>query len=318
MIICYYNSKSNSQRSRSYVLIFKFVPCTGGFDPFDDANLREIEADNGAPPNSITSASWCKRPDLRTPNQQTANLKVCCATPEGANYFLKERIRVLGELVNVRMDLKVPTRCNQCQEYGHIRANCTNPERCVNCASIDHTVESCLIGNKQCCVSCGEGSDHGSASPACPTYKSKCDDINSRFPENLLPFFPTADRATWASLPSNPPRPTSPFPQRDATPQNLCFGLTVPQSYRPGRQPARGARCPPSPAARSSQPGPSQPIPSSSQRPVDNGWNRNLHQTELPRAWGSQTQNPPSSSQPQVPYPSQQRSQHSPNTQPNE
>jgi hypothetical protein len=114
---------------------------------------------------------------------------VCCATPEGANHFLKERIRVHGELVNVRMDLRVPTRCNQCQEYGHIRANCVNLERCANCASIEHTIENCLIGNKQSCMSCREGSDHSSASPACPTYKSKCDDINARFPENLLPYF---------------------------------------------------------------------------------------------------------------------------------
>jgi hypothetical protein len=57
-------SPTASIRSHSYVLIFKFVPCTGGFDPSDDANLREIETDNGAPPNSIVSASWCKRPDL--------------------------------------------------------------------------------------------------------------------------------------------------------------------------------------------------------------------------------------------------------------
>jgi hypothetical protein len=245
-----------SIRSRSYVLIFKFVPCTGGFDPSDDTNLRKIETDNGAPPNSIVSASWCKCLDLQAPNQQTANLKVCCATPEGANHLLKEHIRVHGELVNVRMDLRVPMRCNQCQEYGHIRANCVNPERCVNCASIDHTVENCLIGNKQSCVSCGEGSDQGSASPVCPTYKSKCNDINSRFPENLLPYFSTADIATWAPLPSNPHRPTLPFPQRDTPPQNLRYSLTVPQTYRPGRQPARGARRPPSPANAALSPAP--------------------------------------------------------------
>jgi len=44
-------------RQRKYALIFKFVPCSGSFDPYDDANLREIESDNGAPPNSIVSAS---------------------------------------------------------------------------------------------------------------------------------------------------------------------------------------------------------------------------------------------------------------------
>ena len=118
-------------RPRNYVLIFKFVPCMGSFDPYDEDSLWEIESDNGTPTNSISSASWCKRPDLRSPNQQTANLKVCFMTPEGANLFLKEHIRVQGELVNVRMDLRIPTRCNQCQEYGHIRANCINQERCA-------------------------------------------------------------------------------------------------------------------------------------------------------------------------------------------
>ena len=35
-----------SIRLCSYVLIFKFVPCSGGFDPSNDANLCEIETDN--------------------------------------------------------------------------------------------------------------------------------------------------------------------------------------------------------------------------------------------------------------------------------
>ena len=303
-------------RQRSYALIFKFVPCSGNFDPSDDANLREIESDNGAPPNSIVSASWCKRPDLRSPNQQTANLKVCCASPESANHYLRERIRVHGELVNVRMDLRMPTRCNRCQEYGHIRANCINPERCANCAGVNHSAGDCLIGNKQSCVSCGEGSDHGSASPSCPIFKSKCDDINARFPENSLPYFPTSDRATWASLPSNPPRPSSPFPQRDTSSQSLRYGLTVPQRNHARSRATSGTGRPPSPATRSTQPSSSQAIPSTSQRPVDNGWNRNLRQSELPRAWNSQSQVP--SSQPQAPFSSQQRSQHPSSSQSNE
>jgi hypothetical protein len=302
---------------RSYALIFKFVPCSGGFDPSDDVSLCEIELDNGTPPNSIVSASWCKHPDLQAPNQQTANLKVCCASPESANHYLKERIRVHGELVNVRMDLRMPTRCNRCQEYSHIRANCINLERCANCAGVDHSVGDCLIGNKQSCVSCGEGSDHGSTSPTCPIFKSKCDDINSRFPENSLPYFPMLDRATWASLPSNPPHQSSPFPQRNTSLQSLHYGLTVPQVNRTGSRATRGTGRPPSPVTRSLQPGSSQAIPLSSQCPVENGWNCNLRQTELPRAWSSQSQ-VPSSSQPQAPFSSQQRLQHPSSSQSNE
>ena len=246
-------------RPRRYPLIFRFVPCKGDFDPESNDHIRDIELDNGAADNAISSASWCKRPDQRSPNQQTANLKVYCSSPEHANFFLKERIRVQGEIVNVRKDIRMPIRCNQCQEYDHIRANCTNPEKCANCASMEHTTGNCIIGNKPCCVSCGVNSDHGSASPSCPMLKRKCEALDIRFPENSMPYFPTADRSTWAAAPRNPPRPTSPMPQR-------------------------------------SQPGPSQ-APASSQRPVDNGWPRHMRQTELPNAWGSQNQASSSSQQ---------------------
>jgi hypothetical protein len=60
-------------RQCKYTLIFKFVPCSGGFDPYDDVNLREIESDNDAPPNSIVSASWAKHPTSR---QQTLRFAV--------------------------------------------------------------------------------------------------------------------------------------------------------------------------------------------------------------------------------------------------
>ena len=293
-------------RPRNYVLIFKFVPCAGRFDPYDEGSLREIESDNGAPSNSISSASWCKRPDLRSPNQQTANLKVCFMSPEGANFFLKERIRVQGELVNVRMDLRIPTRCNQCQEYGHIRANCINQERCANCAGVDHSISDCRIGNKPKCVSCGESSDHSSVSLSCPVFKAKCEDINARFPENSLPYFPTSDRATWSSLPTNPPRPPSPLPQRVTSHHNAQPSPhhREQNASQPGRQvnPTPGIRRrSPSPMSRRTQYSSSQPVPSSSQHPVDNGWNRNLRQTELPRAWASQPQIPASSSSQQRP-----------------
>ena len=221
-----------------------------------EEHLRNIELDNGAVTGSITLAAWCKRPDLRSPNQQTANLKVFCSSPENANFYLKERIRIQGEVVNVRKDIRMPTRCNQCQEYDHIRANCINPERCANCASEEHTTGNCIIGNKPCCISCGENLDHGSASPSCPVLKKKCDALDLRFPENSMPYFPTADCSTWASAPRNPPRPTSPMPPR-----------------------AEHAHQGPAP----------------SQRQTDNRWPRNQRQTELLNTWSSQPRNSQSS-----------------------
>lgn len=50
----------------------------------------QIEEDMSLPPHSITSASWIKKPELRVPNQKTANLKVLCAPADVANKLLRE------------------------------------------------------------------------------------------------------------------------------------------------------------------------------------------------------------------------------------
>ena len=133
----------------------------------------------------------------------------------------------------------------------------------------------------------GESSDHSSVSLSCPVFKAKCEDINARFPENSLPYFPTSDRATWSSLLTNPPRPTSPFPQCVTSHHNAQPSPhhREQNASQPGRQvnPTPGIHIrSPSPMSRRTQYSSSQPVPSSSQRPVDNSWNCNLRQTELP------------------------------------
>ena len=47
-------------RPRTYAIIMHFVPCSGQFDPGNDAHLREVEVENDIPPNTITLATWCK------------------------------------------------------------------------------------------------------------------------------------------------------------------------------------------------------------------------------------------------------------------
>ena len=50
-------------RPQSYAVIFRFVPCKGPFDPNSEEHIRNIEKENDLNPNSIISASWCKRPE---------------------------------------------------------------------------------------------------------------------------------------------------------------------------------------------------------------------------------------------------------------
>ena len=130
-------------RPHTFSIIFRFVPCQGQFDPSSGAHLRNIERENDLVEGSIVSASWCKHPEKRSPNQATATLKVACLNPETANKLLTSRIRVEDHLVTVRKDLRIPIRCIKCQGYGHTQDTCFDIERCSNCTSESHSSSSC-------------------------------------------------------------------------------------------------------------------------------------------------------------------------------
>ncbi|KAF8808116.1 hypothetical protein BYT27DRAFT_7030340, partial [Phlegmacium glaucopus] len=75
-------------KAKGYNLIFKFVPCTGNFDPSDANCISDLESSNNLQPGSISSATWLKRLDRRSPSQKVASLKVVCSSPETANHLL--------------------------------------------------------------------------------------------------------------------------------------------------------------------------------------------------------------------------------------
>ena len=263
-------------RPRAYSVIFRFVPCNGGFNPSDSTHLRNIERDNDLPNRSIISASWCKRPDRHAPNQATATLKVACSTPDSANQLLTGRIRVEDHLVDVRKDIRIPVRCVKCQGYGHIQDSCIGTERCANCASEFHIADTC--DRAPACVSCGPDSRHPSTSPACPTFVSKCNALDGRFPENSMPYFPSTSPWTWAAAPTNPPPPETPLP-----PPQLASSRQ--RAVRPERQTSHH---------REESPHQAQAPPSSLPRQTDNGWpSQRRRQTTLTSAWGSQPKAPP-------------------------
>ena len=266
---------------RTYATIFRFVPCTGQFDPGVAEHLRDLERDNDLPPDSISSASWCKRPEKRSPNQKTATLKVNCANPTSANLLITGRIRVADQLVNVRKDIRQPIRCVKCQEFGHTRDACIGVEKCANCASKSHTTNNCPNAWTPKCVSCGVGSTHPSTSPKCPSFIKKCEALDERFPENTMPYFPTSEAWTWASTPVNPPRPSSPNPP-------------LPMRSNPRLRSPRSTH-------QSSHQGNEWSQP----RHTDNGWPNERRQSTLHGYWGSQpaasSSNPRSDHHPPLP-----------------
>jgi hypothetical protein len=66
---------------------------------------------------------------------------------------------------------------------------------------------------------------HSSKDPLCLTYQRKVDEINSKYPENLMPYYPTHEPWTHALLPpqTQPYYAPPPNSRTDATnPTNLC------------------------------------------------------------------------------------------------
>ena len=67
---------------QAHIVIFRFVPCKGSFNPSNDEHLRNVKEENYLQASSIAAASWCKCPDRRSLGQTTATLKVDCANPD--------------------------------------------------------------------------------------------------------------------------------------------------------------------------------------------------------------------------------------------
>jgi hypothetical protein len=241
-------------KPKEYPVIFKFVPCKDDFDPTNTDHLSLVEKQNGFAPGTISKAHWIKSIDRRAANQSFASLKVICSSPVHANSLLQNRVFVLGHKVTVCKDIREPVRCNKCQQYGHIRAKCPNPELCAFCASPDHNSLHCAPNHPPRCVSCGPTSTHNSVSRKCPTFISKCAALDSRFPENSMPLFPTEDPSTWVLVPSKlsvAPPPHVPRRTLTSTALNSLHPTTSAPSSQTRPPPAPNSSAPSAPSRQS-------------------------------------------------------------------
>ncbi|KAF9233165.1 hypothetical protein BU15DRAFT_17532, partial [Melanogaster broomeanus] len=83
-----------------------------------------------------------------------------------------------------------PIRCAQCQKWGHIARDCTATyDTCAICGHT-HRKEDCSSFKTYYCVGC-DANDHSSNDPHCPTYLAKRAEMDAKYPENRMPYFPT-------------------------------------------------------------------------------------------------------------------------------
>lgn len=209
---------------QTHKLIFRFIPCDGDFNPSDPNHIREVEERAGIEPFSIKSMTWCRPENKRAPNQSFANASVIVNSARAGNQLLHGDLYICDKRITIQKDVRHPVLCNKCQQYGHIRRDCTNDTRCVICSG-PHDVSSCNDREKPCCVSCGPTSHHTTNATHCPDLQRRRDDLRRRFPEDTMPFFPIYDDSTtWvqapAAAPAMPPQPEYNRPPRQEYHQN--------------------------------------------------------------------------------------------------
>ncbi|KIO03609.1 hypothetical protein M404DRAFT_43837, partial [Pisolithus tinctorius Marx 270] len=56
----------------------------------------------------------------------------------------------------------------------------------------EHRTSNCNSHKTYHCMACNT-SDHASSHQECPEFVQKCADLNSRTPNNIMPYFPTSE-----------------------------------------------------------------------------------------------------------------------------
>ena len=196
----------------------------------DPAGLRELETSAKLDPHSITRATWIKDPSCRTLNQRCANIKVFCETPEAANSLIMSSPQHLGSQLCTHKDIKVPSTCLKCQQYGHFAMNCAEMlPTCGRCGDGHPTLE-CDTHATTKCTPCGSN-DHQTNNPECPKHQNWENALLLKDPETLMPYYTTNERWTWGLpqkgdvTPENPP----PAPKRPSRPTHPQGPMRQPQ-----------------------------------------------------------------------------------------
>jgi hypothetical protein len=193
-----------SFQNRAYnVLVFN-APLT--IDPTSIRHRAETNELNGLEDGErITLLRWAKPINRRSPHQMSAHLIASFSNPEAANRAITNGLIICNKKCHVERIKKEPLRCLKCQGWNHMAKDCLEINRCSNCAE-NHRTINCLEPRKKRCVSC-KSEEHASWSRGCPAFLKKVDELNARSPDNLLPYYPTADPWTWSTGVTNSPSP---------------------------------------------------------------------------------------------------------------
>ena len=197
---------------RVFPILVPRIPLT--LDPSNEKHLREIEECNNFPTGTIEKARWIKPAYRRAPGQTAAHAILTLKDINTANTCIRDGISICGLRVRPSRLKHEPMQCMKCRKWGHFAGSCIAPkDTCGTCGG-EHRTNDCTCRDKLACVSC-KSSEHASWDRDCPEFRRRCDQFDENYPENNLPYFPTAEDWTLIQRPSKIQRADK-FPARYA------------------------------------------------------------------------------------------------------
>jgi hypothetical protein len=190
---------------RTFRVVLEMVPVAAEMTTSDV--LRQVEAINGLPPQSLQSANWIKHPSRRKHNQQYAHAMVKCTSVRVANRIMRDKVSIWGRLVEGRKPEIEIRRCIKCQQRKwHSAAECKSEhDICGRCGDHHKTTE-CQVQDRtdfRCAVCKEQG--HGAIDMECPAYQKQLDTLRKRMPETRYRYYPTNEPWTWERDDDNSP-----------------------------------------------------------------------------------------------------------------
>lgn len=203
-------SKDAYVKECSYSILLRGVPII--FDPSSEEHLWDIEEENGLRKFSILKARWIK-PEARRRNGQThAHATAAIGSVETANSIIKEGLLICGVRIRPEKLKREPLQCLRCRRWGHFAANCyEKDEACGTCGEA-HRTTLCKNNDKKYCVSC-KVNTHASWDRECPEFLKRSKQIDDKYPENNMVYFPTTESWMLTTRPDRIPLEER-FPQR--------------------------------------------------------------------------------------------------------
>lgn len=176
--------------------IVNFVPVE-----FDiEGGLDELLEVNDIKKDELLKIQWMRNPINRKPGQKVASIKMAISDPLVANRLLLRGTIIHSTPRTTEKMEREPTKCFNCQGYGHMSRNCLKPEPiCSNCAEEGHAdtkATPCPNPSVKRCAVCNVDG-HSAKDPRCPSKARKTEELSRRTAGYGTKYHFTDEPWTW-------------------------------------------------------------------------------------------------------------------------